>query len=195
MSDTPPAGATPPGHAPSAAPQAQPQPIQEGAGPVEPAPPRAPKGRHRRLPAGWAAWLLVLVVAVGHLAVAIQTVGAGAVVPAIGQLRGADILDWIQTLLALFVRVDAAWDTSRLLALWMLVLMVTSVYTSLRAGMSLPHGVLTFVGYALTSAIILGVAIPAVWYVFGDFGPVAAEFVPPVAMTAVAVLSLRNIES
>ncbi|HEX6990010.1 MAG TPA: hypothetical protein VF282_11135, partial [Bacillota bacterium] len=78
--------------------------------------------------------------------------------------------------------------------LWMLVLLVTSVYTSLRAGMSLPHGVLTFVGYALTSAIILGVATPAVWYVFGPYGPPAAAFVPPLAMTAVALLSLRNVE-
>jgi len=190
MSDTPPA-AEPPA---SPGPATPPPPADEYeilAGDPQPAPAAA----RRRLPQGWGAWLLVLAVAVTHLVVAIQSVSTGGVVPAIDDLRGEDLLVWLKALIGLFIRPDTAWDTSRLLALWMLTLMVTSIYASLRAGLSLPHGVLTFVGYGLTSAILLGLATPAVWYVFGDAGPVAAEFVPPVAMTAITALSLRNIES
>jgi len=55
--------------------------------------------------------------------------------------------------------------------------------------------VVAFIGYALTSVILVGVATPAAWYVFGDWGPVAALFVPPVAMTVVAALSLRSVEN
>mgnify|MGYP001179303502 CR=1 FL=1 len=189
-----------PGTEPRAGPAAEPA-TDPAAGPAaEPAPARTPAARKsaerpRRLPAGWGAWLLVLAVSVAHLAVAAQTALAGDLIPSVNDLRGEDLFAWVETLIALFVRLDAAWDTSRLLALWILVLMVTSIYTSQRAGASVPQGVVAFIGYALTSVILVGVATPAAWYVFGDWGPVAALFVPPVAMTVVAALSLRSVEN
>ncbi|HEX6988093.1 MAG TPA: hypothetical protein VF282_01360, partial [Bacillota bacterium] len=97
MSDTPPAGAASPAPAgpatpAPAGPATPPQPpVEQRAARGESGHPTSTPVRRRRLPAGWGAWLLVLVVAVMHLAAAGQSVGTGAVVPAIDDLRGEDI--------------------------------------------------------------------------------------------------------
>lgn len=92
----------------------------------------------------------------------------------------------------LFVKPETAVATIRLAAFWTLVLLALCIYTSLHAGMRLPHGIVAFIGHGLATLLALAVVTPSVWWLFGTWGAVAVELLTPLVPTAVCFTVIRT---
>jgi cellulose synthase/poly-beta-1,6-N-acetylglucosamine synthase-like glycosyltransferase len=83
-------------------------------------------------------------------------------------------------------------DNQSVFALWILALLGYAIYASAAKGGTLVDGVSMFVRNIFAIVLILAIATPAVWIVFRNAGPQAAELVAPVVLTLGAVFLIRG---
>lgn len=145
------------------------------------------------LPSALAA-LLVAIPSLLHFFSAYRSVKTGLheIVPTVFSSGETGLTGWLTIYRHLFFKPASTVALIRIYALWILVLLVLSIYLALRSGARLPSGVGSFIAYGLSALVMLAMATPAVWYVLGSWGPAAAEFAPPVILTLVALLMLRS---
>lgn len=118
--------------------------------------------------------------------------GVYQLVPTIYETSEDGIAGWFTNYKLLYIKPETAIITSRLLAMWVLVLLVLAVYLALQSGQSLPSGIGSFLAYGLSALVMLAVIAPAAWYAFGRLGPMVVEFVPPTIFTLVTLLMIRS---
>ncbi|MEX2355587.1 MAG: hypothetical protein WD535_01000 [Thermaerobacterales bacterium] len=153
----------------------------------------APRGIRRIVSAPVLLWLSAGIPVLIHIITAIRNVLAGhhQVLPAFQSFEGG-LTDALSVYVTLFFKPETAETSYRLFALWLLVILGLAIFDALRAGDRLPSGVASFIGYFFAGVILLALVTPAVWFLFGSWGPAAVEFAPPLIFGVIAVLLIRD---
>lgn len=135
-----------------------------------------------------------IVTALLHFGAAFNSIKLGLhkSVPTVFASGGMGLTGWLTTYRLLLFKPETTINVARIYALWILVMLFMAVYLALRSGQRLPSGIGSFVAYLLSAMIMVAIATPAIWYVFGSWGPAAVEFVPPVLLTVVTLLMLKS---
>lgn len=141
----------------------------------------------------WVVWIVVGTSVATHMILAARSVleGAHLAVPPFDQMGGG-LRDWGIVYRNLFFYPEAREPTLRMLALWVLVLLGLAVFASYLEGRHLLAGVLIFLSYCIATLVTLAATLPAVWILFGGWGPAAVAFVPPLVLGLSGLLVARG---
>ena len=150
---------------------------------------RAAEGKRTEPPA--LVWAAVAVPALFHFAIAVGHVSSGKIS---GQTDGGSIFGGLGGWIARYYGSAGRGitDNQSVFAIWILALLGYAIYATARREGPLVEGVGMFLRNLFAVVVILAIATPAVWVVFGSSGSKAVEFVAPVVLTLGGIFIIRG---